>query len=66
METKILKVASIFENPDELQQAADILAQGGAGGFSHGNGLRAGRQRFKRGWQCVLSTGQKDAPAIIH
>ena len=33
METKILKVASIFENPDELQQAADILAQGGLVAF---------------------------------
>lgn len=33
METKILKIASIYENPDELQQAADILAQGGLVAF---------------------------------
>ena len=59
METKILKVASIFENPDELQQAADILAQGGAGGFSHGNGLRAGRQRFKRGCSACYLQGKR-------
>ena len=33
METKIFKIASIFENPEELQQAADILAQGGLVAF---------------------------------
>ena len=33
MDTQILKIASIFENPDELQQAADILARGGLVAF---------------------------------
>ena len=33
METKILKVQSIFQNPDELQTAADILAKGGLVAF---------------------------------
>ena len=33
METQIFKIASIFENPDELQQAADILAGGGLVAF---------------------------------
>lgn len=33
METRIFKIASIFDNPDELQQAADILARGGLVAF---------------------------------
>ena len=33
METQIFKVTSIFENPDALQQAADILARGGLVAF---------------------------------
>ena len=33
METKIIKVESIFQNPDGLQEAADILAKGGLVAF---------------------------------
>ncbi len=33
METKIFRISSIFENPDALQQAADILAGGGLVAF---------------------------------
>lgn len=69
METKILKVASIFENPDELQQAADILAQGGLVAFPTETVYGLGANGLNEDAVCAIYRAKgrpSDNPLILH